>query len=143
MKQLKALKTVIESNSPRHYGSMVQAKNNQLTYTNGFYLVRIPDSDMQDGCYTKDMIDAHIKLSQEISPLPDTYPDCDRVIPKDLSGEITVNLELLERICKILKHDSKHKLGRLQFDIDDLDSPLKIVTENGSLGVLVPMKADY
>jgi len=102
----KKLLKLVEKNSPRNYGTVIEVKAGYTTYTDGFYLVRISETSYPDGVY-----------SPTGMPLPYMkYPNTARIIPDQIAPIDIDKANHFLQVCGLIKPDKKSKCVDIGLD---------------------------
>jgi len=82
-----------------------------------------------------------LKQSAMLTPIEGTYPDTEKVKPKesDMKHRIALNADLLASLCDALRVSPHDKLAIIDMDTSNPLAPIR-VTVSGNAGVIMPMR---
>lgn len=137
-KGLKKLVSLIANTSPRMYATVLNATEEYIEYTNGYYLIRIPNTGNLKGRYSKKEMKKELIVEGSAQGSIITYPDTDRVIFENTKPIFCCNGNMLKDMLAVVSADSKDNL--VYFEIDD-NGGIKIKCKD-NLAILASVKSE-
>ena len=140
---LKKLKSIVPTDSPRNYGSVVRVTEEFLEYTDGFSLIRLVNtSKVPVGLYTKETLNQYIVAQVEPKVSLVKYPNTEAVVPKsDVIHTIRLDGVILEKCLKVLNAGGD-KTKALCIEFRGEHDPIVFTNSGDDFALLVPIRKE-